>query len=137
MTKLSEIISKLCKFYWSEEPPENYVLNNGAGLGRIAKQDYAAFNLAWKFSNGALQTFDEHKAAVVVFVAIQKSGILDRPVEDGNQLRDLVTLNSASSFESWYVSYKHKLDDEVTGFIDFALRFKNDKPEAVRNLQGI
>lgn len=66
MTKLSEIISKLCKFYWSEEPPENYVLSNGAGLGRIAKQDYAAFNLAWKFSNGALQTFDEHKAAVVV-----------------------------------------------------------------------
>lgn len=47
---LKTLLSNLTKFYWSPEPPEHYVIQhegNTVGLGAIAWQNYAAFNLAW------------------------------------------------------------------------------------------
>lgn len=68
---IKQLLAKLSNFYWSPEHPSHYVLQleNGRekGVGLIAFQNFAAFNLAWGSNQGRASTEDEHAALVTDF----------------------------------------------------------------------
>lgn len=63
---VNELITKCSKFYWSPEHPSRYTLTNPhnnkpCGVGLVAHQDWAAFNLAWAANKGQWNTLaDQH-----------------------------------------------------------------------------
>lgn len=68
--KVSDLINRLSKYYWSHDHPRSYVLfidGKYRGIGAVAYQNYGAFNLAWLSVLGDLSTVDKHLAALKTF----------------------------------------------------------------------
>jgi hypothetical protein len=69
---VNELITKCSKFYWSPDHPSTYVLTNPqnkkpCGIGLVAHQDWAAFNLTWAANKGVWDTFAAQHSLVTGF----------------------------------------------------------------------
>ena len=96
MQKVHTLLGKLTKFHWSLKLPQHCVMPSGAGIGRLAYDNIAAFNIAWCYH----KPHDEatHNAAIATFVLLReplkiKSGSLT--------LEDAVMFLSPDAFKVW------------------------------------
>lgn len=67
---MKTLCSNLSKYYWSPQPPATYVFKEGTsvkGIGVIAHQNFAAFNLAWASTGGKWETVEAQKLLVSSF----------------------------------------------------------------------
>ena len=100
MHKVRSLTSKLGKYYWSLKPPECCVLPDGSGIGRIAYDNMAAFNLAWCFHKP--RDAETHNSAITTFVLLREPLL----VKSGNiSLEDAVMLLSPDAFKVWLKKY--------------------------------
>lgn len=125
MEKLKRLITKLEKFYWSPRLPETYVLPGGQGLGRIAGQNYAAFNLVW--ATHRLESEQDHLDAVKLFARL---GTFTAQKVGDCELQDWITLQTPTEFAAWYTSNRHIVNPGVRPTIEAAIN-------AVGRLQAI
>lgn len=116
MLDLSRWLQRVGQFYWSPEHPSTYVLYNGRGLGRLAGQDFGAFNLVWAAM--PLQSEQDHAEAIEAF-AMQSTRNSQEVA--GAELGDWLTLLSPLEFKSWYEGYGDELVAESCQLIESAL----------------
>lgn len=106
--KVKSLLDRLSKFYWSKLPPEQCVMPDGTGLGRIAYDDIAAFNVAWSYWQP--RTHKEHETAIVA--AVQLKRVMD--VYVGRiKFRDAIMLLSPTAFALWLDKNKAAMDDTI------------------------
>lgn len=108
--KFSEILEKLSIFWWSTRHPDKYLISQTCGLGLIAKEDYAAFNIAWAL-HSPLDTHEAHVRAIPDFNRART--VLNEAVGPDLMLRDLVTMKTLPEFLHWYAM--HRRDVSVAG----------------------
>lgn len=103
LDKIRAMYEKLSRFYWSPQHPAAYTIehpSNGraAGLGLLAMQSPAAFNLAYIAVGGKLDTLDDHIHAVTLF-----TGYRNLVEEEVNKqpLSSWILLMSAREFKNW------------------------------------
>lgn len=113
-----QLCEKLAKWHWSPEFPTSYVTPQGAGLGKVAFDNPAAFNLAWLRHSKQLTTIDDHKAAVNYFVTVGR--ILDTPLINKHPIDIFVTTLSAPAFKIVYDRNRATLPANVSSIIDLA-----------------
>lgn len=96
MDKVRNLISKLSNFHWSLKLPEQCVLSDGSGLGRLAYDNIAAFNIAWCFHKPVDTA--THNAAIVTFVQLRE------PLKFGKNnisLEDAIMFLPVNAFKVW------------------------------------
>lgn len=105
MQTVRNLLNRLTKFYWSENPPETYVIKNPTsgehcGIGLIASQNYGAFNLTWVSSKGEdnWRTFAGQTTLCVDFT--RNKPITQHKV-NGVCLVDYLCLYSQKEFTNW------------------------------------
>lgn len=106
--KVKSLLDRLSKFYWSKLPPEQCVLPDGTGLGRIAYDDIAAFNVVWAYFQP--KTHKDHEVAITASVQMRR--VMD--VFVGNlKFRDAIMLLSPTAFALWLDKNKSAMDDTM------------------------
>ncbi len=115
MTDVNQLVQRLAKWYWSPQYPTTYTLSNGAGLGRIALSDPAAFNLTWQKYQG---NFGSH-AEAVAFFALAGSRLNGTTI-NREPLSGYITLYSTQEFGKFYNSVRTQLPRPVTHLVDQA-----------------
>ena len=112
MDKVRKLVKKLGQFYWSLQLPQHCVLPDGSGIGRIAYDDMAAFNLAWCYHRPTDQA--GHSKAITSAVLLRN--VLD--VKHGTlTLRDAVMLLSPDAFSIWLSKYRSTIETSLYEFI--------------------
>jgi hypothetical protein len=114
--EVKTLLEKLSKPYWSSVHPSFYVLPSGAGLGKLAMQDCAAFNLVW--ATCKLNTREDHVYAVNRFTEIS-AGL--RQEVSGYSLSDHIMLRTPQEFAVWYSSHKGQVNPVARKPIEDAL----------------
>lgn len=94
---------RLKKFHWSPRPPEAYTVphkdtKRPCGIGVIAGQNYAAFNLVWASSKADWSTFNGHVELCKEFTALKP---LTQTKINNVLLFDYLTLFSQANFMRW------------------------------------
>ena len=107
--KVQALVNRLSKFYWSVLPPEQCVLPDGTGIGRIAYDDIAAFNIAWCAFKP--KTHKDHELAITTSVQLRRK-ILDTPIS-GITFRDAVMLLSPAAFSAWLDKNRKAMHDPL------------------------
>ena len=106
--KVKSLLARLSKFHWSRLPPEQCVMPDGTGLGRVAYDDIAAFNVAWSYCSP--RTHKEHETAIVATVQLKR--VMD--VYIGRiRLRDAIMLLKPQEFLQWLESNKAAIDSTL------------------------
>ena len=108
MDKVRALVRKLSNFYWSRRLPQHCVLDNGTGLGRLAYEDMAAFNIAWCYVRPSCS--ESHIKAVMLFNS-KKEKL--NAVFRGVKLRDAVMLLSKDAFELWLTKVRNEMTVET------------------------
>lgn len=104
--KLSTLLRNLTSFWWSTLHPDAYRFNGNTGIGVIAKEDYAAFNIAWAL-HAPLDTREAHVRAIPDFNRARI--VLNEQVGTDLMLRDAVTLMSMPVFLNWYAKNRSSI----------------------------
>lgn len=120
--KIQALITKLSKWYWSPQLPNNYTLHNGNGIGKIAMNNPAAFNLTWAKYRG---DFGDHVEPVSYFARV---GLRLAAIQVNKQTLDsYVTLMSYQEFHKFYSQIRPSLSNTVAEVIDEAFHEKVQK----------
>lgn len=103
MKTVKNLLNRLNKFYWSDNPPETYTIPNPTtqeicGIGLIASQNYGAFNLTWASFKGNWKTFDGQTQLCVNFA---KNKPITQHKVNGVMLIDYLCLYSQKDFINW------------------------------------
>lgn len=103
MQIVKTLLNRLTKFYWSDNPPESYVILNPTtkehcGIGLIASQNYGAFNLTWASSTGDWRTFAGQTQLCVDFT--RNKPITQHKV-NGVMLLEYLCLYQQKEFINW------------------------------------
>jgi len=101
MFEIKSMVINLAKFYWSPLHPSMYVTTglNGqpAGVGLIAHNNYAAFNVVW--ATHPLVTYEDHRNGVMSWSQLNQQ--LDCKV--GLMPLDFaITSKTREGFREWY-----------------------------------
>lgn len=131
MEQVRALIDKLMDFYWSPLEPSSYVIpvvsegrKTTAGIGLIARQDWAAWNLTYKRFGGVFNNVARMREAVVYFRALRSTFAVDRyhldEIVDGGPLRFFVTVLSEAEFSVWYDIHRHEIVTATRLLIDQA-----------------
>lgn len=118
---VESLINKVSKFYWSPNHPSTYHFQHGevrAGLGLIAHNDYAAFNIAYA-SAGNLDTLKAHLRATEVWAVFTK--FTDQIVGEAT-LGEWITLYQPPEFAVWYKYNRAEVNINAQRAINTALR---------------
>jgi len=102
-----QFIESISKFYWSPHPPETYTfVHNGkvSGIGKIAHNNYAAFNIAWALTNPSKNPAT-HVEAIKVFSYVGSRMAME---VEGAPLSDWATLLTHNKFIQLYIRNRHK-----------------------------
>lgn len=105
MDKVQALVRKLSNFHWSRRLPQHCVLEDGTGLGRLAYEDMAAFNIAWCYVKPSCR--ESHVNAVMLFDS--KKEVLNA-VFKGIYLRDAIMLLSKDAFELWLTKVRCEMN---------------------------
>jgi hypothetical protein len=101
---LEKLLTKLSKFWWSDRHPNDYLIRDQekvVGVGLLARQSYAAFNLAY----AAIGKEPELKPAQLELVSIWPFSVQLTMVQcDGYTVGDKATLCTPLEFVEWYES---------------------------------
>lgn len=112
MDKVRQLVSKLSKFHWSVKPPEQCVLPDGSGIGRLAYENMAAFNLAWCYHKPV--NAEGHNLAIASFVLLKEP----LKVRYGSlTLEDAVMLLSKPEFYMWVSTHRFNLGIPLYEFL--------------------
>lgn len=127
MQALDTLIKKLIKYHWSPDPPYTYTINiagKTAGLGLIAMNCPAAFNIAWAASGGDLSTYAAQRGAVVVYS--KASLLLNHNISRSISVEDLATLMSQKEFGSWLSKHEEELPEPLRTVLVNAMLAKRE-----------
>lgn len=73
---VAALLYRVEHFHWSPMHPTKYVISDGQGgvkgVGLVAHQDYAAFNLAWGMCSGRWKTDADQMNLITAFVGFQQ-----------------------------------------------------------------
>lgn len=108
LDKVRALVRRLRQYYWSLHPPEQCVLPDGSGLGRIAYDDMEAFNISWSFHRP--NDISSHNKAIVSAVMLrqvleQKYGLM--------RMRDAVAFLSKDAFAVWLARHREAIDPNL------------------------
>lgn len=122
--KVEKLIERLSIFYWSRYAPEKYVIKHpqtgkNAGLGVIARQNYAAFNLTVALMRGSISSITEQNNACNAFGAIKQA--LETCDKD-ERVSGYITLLSLDEFSEWFKQERHTVPEELCIWIGNAIR---------------
>ena len=117
-----QLCEKLAHFYWSPMHPDTYLVKHphtGAdiGIGRIAHECYASFNLAYLTVGRNLSNINQHNLAIQNFIAAKRE--LAAEIE-GHPLSSYVLVMSEREFQAWYAKNKASIPTEACICIDRA-----------------
>ena len=114
LAKVRALAAKLSHFHWSLKPPELCVLPDGSGLGKIAYDNMAAFNLAWTYHRP--KTFAEHNTAIVTSVMLRVP-LTKKYGSSSLTLEDAVMLLSKNAFLHWVTLYRAGMDNALADLL--------------------
>lgn len=108
MQRITKLLTRLGKFYWSPEVPEHYVIpqpdtGKPCGIGTIAYQNYGAFNLTWVSTEADWQTMAGQTELCTTFAQIKP---LTQHKVNGVCLADYLTLYQPKGFVRWLTDEK-------------------------------
>lgn len=112
MQKVRSLTSKLHNYYWSLRPPEFCVLSDGSGIGRLAYDNMAAFNLAWCFHKP--RDVDTHNAAITTFVLLREP-LLVKP--SNMSLEDAIMLLNPDAFKLWLKKHSQSFHPSLVNLL--------------------
>lgn len=97
------LLTRLQHFWWTPKPPEEYLLpaqdGRKLGVGLLAPQNYAAFNLAYMALNVPLDTETQQRTLVSIWpFAVTLSQVSAGEATVG----ELATLYRPQAFELWH-----------------------------------
>jgi hypothetical protein len=111
--KVRSLFAKATKFYWSPMLPENCVHKNPeskkpAGIGLIAHENYAWFNLAIN-ACGVPQSYEDQQVIVEFWEKIKTdSALLEGRVGDYS-VEEAATMLTQAEFNKWVKRYRSRL----------------------------
>lgn len=122
--KVDSLLERLSVFYWSRHEPEKYVIKHpqtgrNVGLGVIARQNYAAFNLTVAFMRGSINSITDQNNACNVFGAIKHS--LEAWDKD-EKISGYITLLSLDEFSEWFKQERHTIPEDLCIWIGNAIK---------------
>ncbi len=118
-----DLCNRLRKFYWSDKHPSSYVIchpaieNRVAGIGSIAHECYAAFNLAYALTGKNLHTLQGQRAMVDKFTQLQTDCRLTQIV-DGAELSDTILVLDQEAFGVWYTDNRQHITEACRDVLD-------------------
>lgn len=125
METVRNLLTKLSSYYWSPKHPTEYVFmseNRVVGAGLVAKENYAAFNLAWLKCYGKLQTQEDHMTFVRAFAQAKP---LTELLVDGQLLSWIVTTKTQKEFMHWYMhaaSIPNQLRSYMLSIVEYEIQ---------------
>jgi len=117
---MEKLLNSLINWHWSPHYPTTYTLPDGSGLGKIAMNNPAAFNLTWA-KYGKLETIDDHRNAVGFFAIT--SSRLDGLGYD-HKLVNYATMRTQVEFREFYIQARLTLPKHVSDVLDSAMHAK-------------
>jgi len=119
--KLTALIQRLTKWYWSPNFPTTYLVN-GAGLGRVALSDPGAFNLTWAKYSTRLNTLEGQQEAVAYFSLVGSR--LKKIQLNGEPLSDYACLQDQGAFTATIREIQNRISVEPRSVILSAFNTK-------------
>lgn len=123
MQTVKALITKLSNYYWSPRHPSTYLIDvegRVAGAGLLAKDDYAAFNLAWLKRNGKLETQSDHFAFVRTFIDAK---VFTSLTVGGMELSWALTSKTEPEFVQWYLQ-AHSIPADLKAFLSQSVEYE-------------
>lgn len=123
MHRVKSLLEKLKKFYWSELPPEHYVLTIGntvSGIGLVAHKDYAAFNPAFSYLKNP-SSMEDHREAVSAWAIMSRQ---TSQVVGNATLGDRLALLDKQEFHEWYKHNRGSITAPAVRILDKALEIR-------------
>ena len=124
--KVTSLLRKLQRFYWSPHIPESYTLSapdgKPKGLGVLAGRDYGAFNVAFSCFP-RLRTASDHRTAIKLWVEVTA---INNFVIDGTTLSEWQTLLKEKEFYEWYSANRERINEQSRGPLDLACTLLQD-----------